>query len=50
MISNDWIDEDTLTLLTSADIYYLLLLSSLFFVFIIFRVFIELGFEFFVNN
>lgn len=50
MISNNWIDEDTLAFLTSADIYYILLLPSLFFVFIIFRIFIELGFEFFINN
>lgn len=50
MISDDWIDEDTLFLLKSADLYYILLLPSLFIIFIIFRIFIELGFEFFINN
>lgn len=50
MIPNDWIDEPTLDLLKSANIYYLILLPSLIPALILFCFFIELGFEFFINN
>lgn len=50
MLLDEWVDEQTLELLNSADNYYLLLCPSVIFMVIFLRVFIEIGFEFFVNN
>lgn len=49
-LNNFWLDEQALAVFGTPSTYYMLLIPSICFAFIFARFFMNLGFDFFVNN